>query len=247
MINEKQLSINQFSRLAGIAYLVIIATGLFGQVFVRNDIIVVGDLEATIVNLKDNSELWRLGIVGDLIMHLCDIPVIVFLYWLLSQINRPLAMIALVSNVLQTAVAIANKINLIYPLLLIANPDTSTNELRLIETFINAHNYGFAIALLFFGISCIIYGHLIYRSNLVAKPFGVGIAMAGICYLINSFALLLYPPISAYVMFLLLVCLLAELAFALRLTFYGLDFNRSPYFDEHCLPHTYPSAKQKVP
>ncbi len=230
MNSDNNVFANRFARIAGVSYLVIIAAGIFGQVFARNQIIVVGDIEATVANLMANPGLWRLGIANDLLMHACDIPVIVFLYWLLSQVHRPLALIALVSNVLQTAVAIANKINLVFPLLLSTAPDLSASDLHLIDAFINAHNHGFSIALIFFGISCLIYANLLYRSQLIAKGFCIGIGLAGVGYLLNSMALLLIPSISGYVMILFVVCLAGELAFGLRLTFGRIDLYRSPFF-----------------
>lgn len=215
--SDKTRDLQAWARVAGVCYLVIIVMGLLGQVFVRGAIVVAGDPAATLANLAMHGGLWRLGIVADLIMHLCDIPVIVFLYWLLSRVNRPLALIALVSNIIQTAVAVANKINLLLPLLLL---DTSTPALATV--FIDAHNYGFAVALNFFGVSCLIYGYLLARYQLVPTVLAVGLGIAGLCYLLTSLTLLLAPQLGAYVVFCLLVCLVAESAFAIRLLWKGI-------------------------
>ena len=56
---------------------------------------------------------------------------------------------------------------------------------------------GFGVALIFFGVECAILGHLISRSGYMPRSIGVLMQMAGVCYVINSFALLLSPPLSS--------------------------------------------------
>ena len=60
------------ARGAGVLYLAIIAAGINGELFVRGSI-VSGDAAATARNLVGSSALWRAGITGDLVMHLCDV------------------------------------------------------------------------------------------------------------------------------------------------------------------------------
>ena len=55
-----------YARAGGIAYLIIILAGAFGQMYVRNSIIVSGDA-ATASNILAHPMLWRIGIAGDLI------------------------------------------------------------------------------------------------------------------------------------------------------------------------------------
>jgi hypothetical protein len=52
------------------------------------------------------------------------------------------------------------------------------------------------VSLLFFGCFCLIVGYLIFRSSYLPNAIGVLMQIAGICYLTNSFALVLSPNVA---------------------------------------------------
>jgi len=61
---------------------------------------------------------------------------------------------------------------------------------------IKTHSYGYGIALLFFGFTFLIHGYLIIQSGFLPKLLGIMIQIGGLCYLTNSFALILYPAVA---------------------------------------------------
>ena len=211
------------ARIAGIFYLVIIALGLLGELGVRNALIVSGDASATAQNLIASRTLWTTGIVGDLLMHVLDVPMIVILYFLLRPVSKHLALLATLLNIVQTAVLVANKLTLIAPLLLLQSPAATRAFLpeqlhALAAVSINAHGYGFGIGLIFFGFACLVRGTLIFKSGYVLRALGVLLAIAGISYIVNSVSLLLFPKFAAAIFpAVLLPAFLGELAFALWL------------------------------
>ncbi len=216
-----------YTRIAGICYLLIILLGIFGQIIVRNSLVVMNDATMTVNNIAESSQLWRLGIVGDITMHLLDIPLMVILYLLLRPVHKTIALMALGFNVIQTAVLATNKLTLIIPLLLISSQQTVVFTPEQINAqimlLLDVHNYGFALGLIFFGCACLGYGYLLFKSGYFPKPIGILILVAGLCYLINSFVLMLVPALSSYTFLLLGVCLIAELSLCLRLLFFGVD------------------------
>ena len=144
-----------FARIGGIAYLFIIIAGAFGELFIREKMVVSGNPAATVANIAASPLLWRIGITGDLLMHVCDLIVAVVYYKLLKPINKDLALLAVLFGMIQTAVLVANKMNLVMPLLL-----ENTDYLNVFTTAqlqawsylsIRAHNYGFGVGLIFFG------------------------------------------------------------------------------------------------
>lgn len=226
MNTSQSISPQVYARVAGICYLLIILLGVFGQVVVRSSLIVAGDATATINNILAAPLLWRLGIIGDIAMHLLDIPLMVFLYLLLKPVHKPIALLALVFHLIQTAVLSTNKLVLMLPLLLLGNAQymaafTPAQIEAQILLLVDVHNYGFGLGLIFFGFTCLCYGYLIFKSRYLPKPIGIFIIMAGLCYLINSGVLILAPAISPYVFPLLMVCLLAELALCFWLLIKG--------------------------
>jgi Domain of unknown function (DUF4386) len=193
-----------YARVAGVFYLAIIVLGLFGEVFVRGALVVSGDAAATANNIFSSPLLWRAGIVGDLMMHVCDIPVIVIFYLLLRPVSASLALFAAFINLIQTAVLVANKLNLLVPLFLLEDTRYlkafSPEQLHGLSALaINAHGHGFGIGLIFFGFGCLATGYLIFKSGYFPKILGVLMFVAGLSYLINSFALLLVPSFAALI------------------------------------------------
>src|SRR5207302_1128298 len=61
---------------------------------------------------------------------------------------------------------------------------------------LKSHGYGFGVSLLFFGCFCVIVGYLIFRSGYLPKTIGVLMQIAGVCYLTNSFALILSAAVA---------------------------------------------------
>ena len=85
-----------------------ILAGLFGEVFVRNNLIVAGDATATAHKIMASNLLFRSGIAGDLLMHISDVPMILIFYVLLKPVSKDLSLLAALFNLVQTAVLVAN-------------------------------------------------------------------------------------------------------------------------------------------
>jgi hypothetical protein len=89
---------------------------------------------------------------------------------------------------------------------------------------IRADAYGFGIGLIFFGCGIIILGYLIFKSGYFPKTIGILLQIAGICYLINSFALILYPKLADQLFpFILLPSFVGELSLGLWMLIKGVN------------------------
>jgi len=190
-----------YARIAGVLYLVNIACGLFGEIFVRGHLVVAGDAAATAHRIVTSEFLFRCGIAGDLIMHISDVPMAVIFYVLLRPVSRDLSLLAALFGMLQTAILCANKLNLVAVLLLLGGSNYlrafDSNQLQALASLSLAlHEHGFGIGLIFFGVSCIVTGYLMFRSEYFPKALGVLQAIAGVSYLINSFAQILNPSLA---------------------------------------------------
>ena len=87
------------------------------------------------------------------------------------------------------------------------------------------HGNGYAISLVFFSFACFSLGYLIFRSGYLPRTIGVLLVIAGVCYLINSFAHFLHPATGAALFNagILLPCFVAELSLTLWLIVKGVD------------------------
>ena len=217
-----------YARIGGILYLMIIIAGALGEIFIRGKLIVSGDAMSTANNIMAAQSLWRIGIAGDLLMHVCDVPLMLVFYVLLRPVNKNLAFLALLFNLIQTAVLVANKLNLLMPLFLLGNSDYlkafESNQLyALTYLLIKTHDYGFGIGLIFFGFACLIYGYLLFRSGYFPRTLGVLMALAGLSYLTNSFTLILTPAYAGTIFPILVLALIGELSLCLWLIVKGVD------------------------
>jgi Domain of unknown function (DUF4386) len=231
-LSSVERSPQHYARLGGFLYLAIILLGGFGELFVRGTLVVSGNAAATADNVLHSQFLWRAGIAGDLLMHVFDVPVILILYFLLRPVSERLAMLATLVNLVQTAVLVANKLNLLVPLFLLGDAGYlkafSAEQLQALSYLaIKAHGYGFGIGLIFFGVACLVRGGLMFRSGYFPKALGVLMFVAGLSYLTNSFALLLTPSIAASIFPGVLVpAFVGELSFCLWLIVKGVDLEQ---------------------
>lgn len=186
----------QLARIAGFFYLLVIVCGLFSEVFVRQALRVGDNALATALNIGDAEMLFRWGISADLVNLVFGLPCVLIVYSLFKSVNKLLATLALLFVVIQTAIIATNLLNQISPLLYMSNDsylNTFSQEqlaaLSLHALDLQAQGYG--IALVFFGFYCLIIGYLIMVSNLIPRFLGVLYTIAGLCYLINTFTMLL--------------------------------------------------------
>ena len=229
---KSEFSPQPYARAGGVAYLIIIVAGFLAEMFIRNKLIISGDPAGTARNIIAHPLLWRTGIACDLLMHVCDAVVSIVYYVLLKPVNKTLALMSLFLGLVQTAVLVASKMNLVMPLLLLSNSDyLKSLDLNTLQTFaylsIVAHDYGYGIGLIFFGCSCLINGWLIIKSGYFPRMLGFMIQIAGVCYLVNSFALILSPAL-AHALFptILLPSLIGELFMCIWLLFKGVNITK---------------------
>ena len=213
-------------------YLFNILAGLFGEVFVRNNLIVVGDSTATAHKIMASNLLFRCGIAGDLLMHVSDVPMILIFYVLLKPVSKDLSLLAALFNLVQTAVLVANKLTLVAVTVFLGNTDyLKAFDSRQLQALANAcltiHEYGFSIGLVFFGFTCLVIGYLMFKSGYFPKTLGVLQFIAGLSYLTNSFALLLAPAVAARMFPTVLIpAIIGELSTCLWLLVKGVNLSK---------------------
>ena len=221
-----------YARIAGVLYLFNIFAGIFGEIIVRNHLIVAGDAAATAQNITASSFLFRSGIAGDLLMHVSDIPMILIFYVLLKPVSKDLSLLAALFNLVQTSVLVANKLTLVAVVIFLGHTEylkafDPAQLQALANVCLSLHDYGFAIGLVFFGFTCLVTGYLMFKSGYFPRILGVLQFIAGLCYLANSFALILAPALQAkMVPGILLGAFLGELFTCLWLIVMGLNLSK---------------------
>lgn len=191
-----------YARVGGVLYLIIIVAGLFGEVFVRGALVVSGDATATARNILASPLLWRAGIAGNLFHLACAVALTLVFYVLLRPVSRRLALLAVFFELVSISVEAIVKLNLVATLFPLGNAEYlkvfEPEQLHALAYLsIRAHATGFGISLIFFGFACLVLGYLIFRSGYLPRLLGVLMQIAGLSYLVNSFAQILAPGVAA--------------------------------------------------
>jgi hypothetical protein len=241
--HELQTSPQVYARIGGVLYLIIIVIGFCGEFFVREKLVVSGDVTATANNIMASESLWRITIAGALILLVCSIALTLILYVLLRPVNKTLALLAVFFNIVEFPIEAASKLCLFAALFLSGNADYlkafEPHQLHaLVQISLKLHDYGFGIDLVFFGFACLVYGYLLFRSGYFPRTLGVLMAIAGLSYLTNSFTLILAPAYAGTISPILVLALIGELSLCLWLMVKGVDEQR---WKEQASAHRSPS------
>jgi hypothetical protein len=191
-----------WARAAGALYVGTIVCGVFSQYFIRSAIVVRGDAAATAHNLLASEPLFRLGIVSEFLGVACYIAVTFVLYELLRPVSRRFSLLAVLFSVVGCAVGIVNLLNDLAPLVLLNGAPylsvfTTGQVQALALTFLRFGGQLNNAGLLCFAFYCVLIGGLILRSNFLPKLVGVLMAVAGLSWLVNGFAVILSPAVAA--------------------------------------------------
>jgi len=218
----------RYARAGGGLYLVLIALGLFAEV-TRDRMIVSGDAAATAARIIAAEPLWRAGIAAELAAVVCALTLAMIYYVLLRPVSRELTILAtflrIVSLTVQT-VAVFFLLAAVYPFgpAPYLNAFTAEQQQVLARLAIRAHADGYGVALLVLGFCFLVHGYLIFRSGFLPRILGRLMQLAGLSYLVNSFALVLVPAVASRLFpLILLPAFVGELSLSLWLLVKGVD------------------------
>ena len=211
------------ARLTGLAYLGIVITGIIAEFAVRGSLVVADDAVATAANIAADPGLFGAGIGLDLLMVALDTTVAIGLYRLLRDVDRRLAVGAMVLRLVQGAVIAVNLRHLTTALGLAqeAGAGSATAAADTLSA-IEAHALGYDAGLIAFALSCLVLSRLLLTSRAVPRWLAVGMGVTGLVYLAGSSAALFAPDASAAIDPLYFIAIVVEPAFAIWLLVKGL-------------------------
>jgi len=177
-LRETTPSRRNTARLAGLFFLLMVAFGLFAEIFFRQKIFVDGDAAATAGNILSNILLYRAGIVSDLLMSLCYLLTALVLYKLLAFVNKNTAAVMVVFATAGSILLMANILNQFAPLVILNGNGLlsgfDTNQLQsLAMLFYQLYQHGYMIGQIFFALWVLPLGILVYQSKFIPKVFGI--------------------------------------------------------------------------
>jgi hypothetical protein len=220
-------AVQAYARAAGVLYLLIIVIGLLDEALVRGTLVVAGDAAATYARIMAAESTWRLGIAAELVLLVCALALTWIWYLLLRPVNKNLMLLAVFFALTSLAIEAVSALSLeavLTPLTHAMQGIDAPQRQAMAYGGVIAHAHAFGLALIFFGVECLIVGYLLRRSTYFPKAIGVMMQIAGTCYLVNSFCMVLAPALAGMLFpAILLPCLVGEGAFCLWLLIKGVD------------------------
>jgi ethanolamine utilization microcompartment shell protein EutS len=215
------------ARLAGLLYLLPFAP--FALLYVPSVLVVPGDAAVTAHNIAASEALFRLGILAELINSVTFILIAVIMYELLAPVDRGMALLMLIFNLVAVPIAMLDELaqfavlEVLHPnaaLSVAFSPDQLT---ALVPFFLDLHALGIGIAQIFWGLWLFPMGYLILRSGFLPRFIGVLLMIACVGYVLESLREFVVPSLN---MNIALYTSWGELLLALWLLIKGVDVDR---------------------
>jgi len=226
---DAQASPQLYARAIGVLYLIVIVVGFYAYGYVPGKL-VSADVAVTANNILAHELLWRTGIVAALIVVVCAVPQLLLEYLLLRPVQRNVALLAVLFNMLSLVIESLSGLGHIAALAMLSGQDSlsgvAVHRLQAWASLaIDLHDADLNISFLFFGCVCVLEGYLILRSRFLPRFLGVLMTLAGLCYASNSLLVFLdlHAPAASGVPVLLVPAGLSELILCLWLLVVGVD------------------------
>ena len=215
------------ARTAGLLYLAYIVIFAAAS-FIQGQPVISGDAAATAKAIWASQEVFRLGVSLELIATLLFLLTAWSLYVLFKTVDRNLALLFLVLNLV--GVAVESVFALIhFAALSLCDGSKYMGVFRedqlqaLAMLFLNLSDSGNMVTVLFYGVWLFPLGYLALESRLLPRFFGILLILDGISLMICFFQLWLLPGYQKWTYPLYPVMFVAEFGFGLWLAVKGVQ------------------------
>jgi len=189
------------ARLAGLLFLIAMATGLFAEFYVRfpSTLVESGDALKTTNNIIAHERLFRIGIANNIVTFAIDVVLIWALYLLLKRVNRSLALLAVFFRLIETTLACFAIINSYVAMQFINDSPTKLfdlNQIQFLSLLHSIYALTFVIVAVFLGLGSILFNYLFYKSGYIPKILAGWGIFASLLLLTSQFAIIVFPAVE---------------------------------------------------
>jgi hypothetical protein len=193
----------KLARIAGILYLSLAITGVYGLMYVGAQTYVRGDAAATAQKMLANEFLFRTGIASNLISQTLFVFLVLAFYRLLKQVNEKHAQLMVALVLVSIPITfICESFNITALMILKGDimpslPIEQKQEWAM--AFLKMNSNGILVAEIFWGLWLIPLGLLFYKSGFMPRIVGILLVIGGIIYLIEVSAQLVFRDYRFFV------------------------------------------------
>ncbi len=190
---------NRFNpgRFAAFLYLLAGGTGFYSYMYLDGKLLVPRDPAATARNVLASEGLFRLGMVAELVSSVAFIFLVMAIYRLFRNVDRPQATLMVVLVLVSLPISMLNVVNN-YIALRLLKPDLIAQFSRaqldaFAVLFLRAHDAGIMVAQIFWGLWLLPMAALIRRSGFMPRILGTLLIPNGLAYPAVTLVWLLAP------------------------------------------------------
>jgi Domain of unknown function (DUF4386) len=188
------------AKVVGFLYLFAMALSIFGEAFVRGRLIVPRDAVQTAVNIAASETLFRLSIVTDLLLYVCDIVLFWGLYVILKRVNKDAALLATCFRLVETAILAVTTLTAFIALRLLGGGSyleaIETAQLQaLARAFLSIYGIGLSIGFVFLGLGSAVFSYVWLKSRYIPRVLAAWGIFSSLVLAIFSLATMVYPRV----------------------------------------------------
>ncbi len=231
--NDKTENTKLLMLFGGLAYIGVIATGVYAEGIVRGSLIVSKDALLTMKNIADNMGLMQWAAVNDIFIMVFDLIAALCLFSVLKSVNRDLSLLTLLFRVIAIGVLGVAAIFAYVPVFLVSGSEYlktfDAGQLAALGRLsMNTHNLSYHVSLILFAVNNVLLGILMFKSAHFPKIIAATTVLFGICYFSNSFSFFVAPNFQDKISDLALkTAFFCELALSLWMVYKGVKFGKS--------------------
>lgn len=191
------------ARIVGFLYLFQMATAIFGQVFVRDQLIVRGDAARTAQNILESERLFRLSIAGDLITYTGVIVLLWAFYVMVRPVNRHLALLAALFRLAENAVLCMATVCSLIALRVLGGADylktfDPAQLHSLARLALGIQGLGMGVGFLLLGCGSAVFAWLLLKSRYVPTALAAWGVFASLVLAAGSLAIIVFPALGSF-------------------------------------------------
>jgi hypothetical protein len=213
-------SVTKVARTAGLFYLLYVVTSVIANLFGK---FVFVEAQVTVEHILTHANQFRIGFVINLFSVVLFLLAAWALYVLLKPVNKDLALLFLLFNVVGFAVWLFSSLCLFASLVLLNGAEIiqafQPDQLQALAVFfVSLYKSGVFIAQVPYGVWLFPLGYLVYRSGFLPKVLGVLLIADGICQFVYVCQRLIFPDLGIIAYPCTVISLIAEVSLALWLS-----------------------------
>lgn len=169
--------------ISGMALIIMAIVAGFSYGYVHNSLVVPGDVSTTYHNIASSITLFKVEIVGWIIILILDVIVTWSFYIFLKPINQELALLASWLRLTYAVILGIGILNLLFVLLLSNNVPVTDQLQENITFYLEAFEMIWAVGLIVFGLHLFIVGWITFQTNSIPKIISILLVIAAVGYL----------------------------------------------------------------